>query len=130
MKHAMVWTFILLLGWASPALAQTDVTAPAVQMLQGEGYKVSEVRRTWLGRILIVAKKGQILREVVLNRRSGAILNDQVFNASPDSNMPSNPTGMDTPDPGDMGGPGGGSGPGGGPGGGGPGGGGSGPGGF
>jgi uncharacterized membrane protein YgcG len=125
MKHAIVWTFILLLGWTAPALAQTDVTAPTVQMLQDEGYKVSEVRRTWLGRILIVAKKGQTLREVVLNRRSGAILNDQVFNENPDTYMPSNPPGPDTPDPGDMGGPGGGSGPGGGPGGGG-----SGPGGF
>ncbi len=124
MKHAMVWTFILLLGWGAPALAQTDVTAPAVHMLQNEGYKVSEVRRTWLGRILIVAKKGQTLREVVLNRRSGAILNDQVFNETPDTNMPSNPTGPGMPDTGGMGGPGGGSGPGG------PGGGGSGPGGF
>ncbi len=126
MKHAMVWTFMLLLGWTAPALAQTDVTAPVVQMLQNEGYKVSEVRRTWLGRILIVAKKGRTLREVVLNRRSGAILNDQVFNENSDANTPSNPTGLGTPDPGDMGGPGGSSGPGAGPGGGG----GSGPGGL
>ena len=124
MKHAMVWTFILLLGWTAPALAQTDVTAPVVQMLQDEGYKVSEVRRTWLGRILIVAKKGKTLREVVLNRRSGAILNDQVFSETPNSDMPSNPAGTHTPGPGGMGGPGAGSGPGG------PGGGGSGPGGF
>lgn len=100
-------------------------------MLQGEGYKVSVVRRTWLGRILIVAKKGPILREVVLNRRSGAILNDQIFHQNHDANTPSNPTGSGTNGRGGMGGgPGGGSGPGGGPGGGGGGGGGGSPGGF
>ena len=51
MKHALIWIFILALGWAVPAMAQTDVSAPVVKMLQDEGYMVSEVRRTWLGRI-------------------------------------------------------------------------------
>lgn len=132
MKHALVWIFILVLGFAMPANAQTDVTAPVKQMLQNEGYKISEVRRTWLGRILIVAKKGPVLREVVLNRRSGAILNDQLFrgeSAAPMGN--SNPFGMGNPapdngigaGPGPSGGPGsGGSGGGSGPGGAGPGG--------
>ena len=127
MKHALIWIFVLALGWAAPAMAQTDVTAPVMQMLQSEGYKVSEVRRTWLGRILIVAKKGAVLREVVLNRRSGAILNDQIFRGDTGTPMGgANPFGSGNHSSGNGNGPGGGLGGGSGPGGGGPGGGGGG----
>lgn len=116
MKHALVWIFILVLGFTMPANAQTEVTKPVKQMLQNEGYKISEVRRTWLGRILIVAKKGPVLREVVLNRRSGAILNDQLFRGeSPAPMSGSNPFGTENqaPDNGTGHGPRGGPGPGG-----------------
>lgn len=105
MKHALIWIFILALGWAVPAMAQTDVSAPVVKMLQDEGYMVSEVRRTWLGRILIIAKKGAVLREVVLNRKSGAILNDQIFGGDTAASASSKPFGLGTHDPGNENGP-------------------------
>jgi hypothetical protein len=69
----------LVLAFASPVLAQTDFSAPIVARLEGEGYVVSEIRRTLLGRTLIVSRKDTVLREVVLNRFTGEIMRDRLF---------------------------------------------------
>ena len=94
--------------WLTPAPADagTDFTAPIVANLKAEGYELVEIRRTWLGRILIVSRNGTYLREIVLNRRTGEILRDKLF---PDDTAEAMPEGKaeagDSPDaPGPTGG--------------------------
>ncbi|MEP5761071.1 MAG: hypothetical protein ABJ327_17500 [Litoreibacter sp.] len=78
----------------SAAIAQVSVADGVVAQLQTNGYTVTEVRRSWLGRIVITAKSGEGLREIVLNRTSGEILRDQTFpNESGPKDGPANPTG-------------------------------------
>ena len=78
-------TVLLLLMLAhQPAMAQTadqtpDIAQPVVSRLQTEGYAVTEVSRTWLGRILITATTEGHLREIVLNRTTGEVLRDRLF---------------------------------------------------
>lgn len=40
---------------------------------------MTEVKRTWLGRILIIAESATQLREIVLNRKTGQILHDRTY---------------------------------------------------
>ncbi len=62
-----------------PATAQTQVADPVVEELEAQGYLVTEIERTWLGRILITARNDTYLREVVLNRVTGDVLSDRAF---------------------------------------------------
>ena len=75
--------------------AQPDATAPAritlaqamtpgklINELAEQGYKVISTSRTFLGRIRIKAKKGDLVREVVLARSTGEVLSDRVFSKS------------------------------------------------
>lgn len=100
----------------TPAHAQVAVAQDIIARIEAEGYTVTEVKRSWLGRIVITAYSKTDLREVVLNRTSGEVLRDQRFPsdtrskdapASPPSEKgspgkPGNPDG-----PGGPGGPGG-----------------------
>lgn len=111
MTRRLIWILLLVTLWLSPAVAQTDFTAPIIERLQEDGYTISDVRRTLLGRILIVANKRATLREVVINRKTGAILHDHIFATStmPStsetiSTPPGVPNGPSAPDPDDMGG--------------------------
>ncbi|SLN42754.1 hypothetical protein TRL7639_02207 [Falsiruegeria litorea R37] len=71
---------LMLILSHQPSLAQTpDIAQPMVSRLQTEGYTVTEVSRTWLGRILITATTEGHLREIVLNRTTGEILRDRLF---------------------------------------------------
>ena len=46
--------------------------------LQQQGYTITEVRRTWLGRIRIEAKLGRYRREIVVDRVTGEVRRDLV----------------------------------------------------
>ena len=65
------------------AIAQTDFATPMVDQIEADGFTVTKVKRTLLGRTLIVSKNAQGLRETVLNPHTGAILRDRVFTPSP-----------------------------------------------
>jgi len=93
MKHILIWIFVVSFSWAEPAHAQFDVAKPVIQNLIHDGYKVSTVRRTLLGRILVVAKKDTVVREVVINRRSGRILHDHIFRPPSSSDTATSPPG-------------------------------------
>ncbi len=67
----------------SPAQAQESVADDVIARIEAEGYSVDEVKRSWLGRIVITASDHDELREVVLNRTSGEILRDQRFVKDP-----------------------------------------------
>lgn len=65
----------LSLALASPGLAtpgQDLVTAS----LRGQGFEVTLVHWTWLGRIRIIAVSDDIRREIVINPNTGEILRD------------------------------------------------------
>ncbi|MDJ0824474.1 MAG: hypothetical protein QNJ16_03110 [Rhodobacter sp.] len=60
---------------ALPALA-ADVSSAWVEQLKLDGYERISIGRTWLGRTRIVAEKGEIEREIIINRRTGEVLRD------------------------------------------------------
>jgi len=66
----------VILCLAAGPLFAADVTQAWVRQLHTDGYAEITVRRTWLGRIRITAEKGEIEREIVLNRASGEVLRD------------------------------------------------------
>lgn len=73
----------LLAGTPAPLAAQTapPVAAAVVDRLAAEGYGVVEARRSWFGRLIILATRDGVLREIVINRSTGAVLSDRLFNA-------------------------------------------------
>lgn len=79
MKRLASALLIVGICTSSPVFAGSDVAAPVLAQVQQQGYTVSEVRRTWLGRVLITARNDSHLREVVLNRTTGQVLRDQLF---------------------------------------------------
>lgn len=79
MKHLSVIPLAILLASTAPAIAQPDVAEPVVSRIEEQGYSVTEISRTWLGRILITAQNETHLREVVLNRVTGQVLSDKAF---------------------------------------------------
>lgn len=60
---------------AGPVWA-ADVSAAWVKQLALDGYEEISISRTWLGRMRIVAEKGDIEREIILNRSTGEVLRD------------------------------------------------------
>lgn len=66
---------VLFLALSGIAQAQTALDT-LVQQLQSEGYREISVKRTWLGRLRIEAKKKGAEREIVLNPSTGVILRD------------------------------------------------------
>lgn len=74
---------------AGPALAQADpVTTAIVQQLEGQGFTITEVRRTLLGRVRIVSERGALTRELVFDPRNGIILRDLVSRGGAAINVP------------------------------------------
>jgi hypothetical protein len=60
-----------------PAAAQDDAaTRSVVRQLREQGFDVTEVRRTLLGRVRVVARRDDLVRELVFDPRNGAILRD------------------------------------------------------
>lgn len=60
-----------------PAFAQDDrVTRAVVRQLEQQGFEVIELRKTLLGRVRILSSRGEAVRELVFDPRTGAILRD------------------------------------------------------
>ncbi|MCC6303792.1 MAG: hypothetical protein IT545_01200, partial [Rhodobacteraceae bacterium] len=68
---------LLLAGVPAVALAAASPHVDRViAHLEAEGYRIVSVGRTLLGRTRILAENGSLLREIVLNPRSGEVLRD------------------------------------------------------
>ena len=91
---AILAAFLLL---QSPAHAQVPVADDVIARIEADGFTVIEVKRSWLGRIVITASDSTDLREVVLNRKSGEILRDQRFPMEDSEDRLTNPR-KDAPD--------------------------------
>lgn len=66
----------LLPAAAAAQTAQPDHVAGLIARLRADGYTRIRVKRTWLGRIQIRARKDDIRREIVMNPVTGEILRD------------------------------------------------------
>lgn len=62
---------------AGPAFAIDDAaTRSVVRQLERQGFEITSVSRTLLGRVRVVARRGDVVREIVFDPRNGAILRD------------------------------------------------------
>jgi hypothetical protein len=67
---------------ASPAMAQDDAaTRSVIRQLERQGFEIISVRRTLLGRVRVLSRRGNLQREIVLDPRNGAILRDYTVDA-------------------------------------------------
>ena len=57
-------------------VAQNRTYLDVIASLEAEGYKINDVRTTWLGRIKVMAQSTLNLREVVVSRATGEIMSD------------------------------------------------------
>ena len=78
--------FLLLTLAFLPTAALADASRGAVQFLESQGYSILSVERTWLQRVRIEARKGDLEREMVIDRTTGEVLRDRISNRSEDSN--------------------------------------------
>ena len=84
LRTIAIWLVLAatLLGSGLPgsALAQTLLTPRdrVIAALEEQGYQVTRVRKTWLGRVQIRARAGDLRREIVLNPNTGEVLRDYV----------------------------------------------------
>jgi hypothetical protein len=70
-------TLILCFAFATPAFADGVSAARLwIAELQATGYSDIEQGRTWLGRIRITAERGDVEREIILDRTTGEVLRD------------------------------------------------------
>lgn len=101
MRKSLAIFFVVL---AEAALAQ-DVSEQLKIALSDQGYEIVEVRKTWLGRILVISVNSETgaIREMVLEKGSGQVLNDSVFDTGPSfggsSTKKNQPSGTSKPSP-------------------------------
>jgi hypothetical protein len=110
MMRRLLFALALSLA-ASPVLA-ADVVSAWIRQLSLDGYEEMTVSRTWLGRTRIVAERGEVHREIILNTRTGEVLRDYSRSNDGSLRLPlgfdvelgegaSDDGGQDTEDPGD-----------------------------
>lgn len=74
--HLVVVAILLAGPVAAPVAAAIAPEERVIDQIRAQGYRVIYRERTWLGRIRILAVKGDILREVVLGPGTGEVLRD------------------------------------------------------
>jgi hypothetical protein len=58
-------------------MAQDDAaTRSVIRQLGAQGFEIVSVRRTLLGRVRVLSRRGNLQREIVLDPRNGVILRD------------------------------------------------------
>ena len=65
------------LGVAAPLVAQ-QAQLPVIDALRAEGYRVTSVKKTLLGRIRVLIQNKNHIREVVVSPSTGEVKSDQV----------------------------------------------------
>lgn len=95
-----LWCAVLLTA-AQTAMAVERITPAMVNAaLERQGYTVQSSTRTLLGRVRIIAARGAVWREIVLDASTGQILRDYAVEFTPNE-VPSPPAG-DMPRGGDL----------------------------
>jgi uncharacterized membrane protein YgcG len=78
---------VVALGLTGTAAHGQDFEQNLIAQLQLQGYAQIQVERTFLGRVRILALQNGVMREIVLNPRTGEVLRD-VWLAGADGNAP------------------------------------------
>lgn len=73
---ALLLAAALCTGPVPPTLAAVPPEQQLTQDLQAQGFRVIWRGRTWLGRVRLLAVRGDLLREVVLGPGTGEVLRD------------------------------------------------------
>lgn len=76
MMKRVILAAAAVLALSGAAVQALEVEENIVAQLRGQGYTFVQVTRTWLGRIRIDAKQGDVRREIVINPNTGEILRD------------------------------------------------------
>ena len=75
--HRRVFIATLVAGLATAGVSLADSYSDnIVVQLRQQGFLTIEVKRTWLGRVRILASSADAQREIILNPRTGEILRD------------------------------------------------------
>lgn len=87
MRHLNLFLALSLAAALGPALAAfaqvgPQPLAPVISQLADEGCIVTDNRRSWFGRLVVTADCHGQLREIVVNRTTGAVLSDRLFGPS------------------------------------------------
>ena len=64
---------------AGMAFAQASPDDQVMAQLVAQGFSITSVRRTLLGRVQIIAARADQTREIVIDPRNGVILRDYLF---------------------------------------------------
>ena len=68
---------VLLMGSPTAAVADTHTPTDRVRsQIETQGFTITEMHRTWLGRVRITAVNSQFEREIVFRPATGEILRD------------------------------------------------------
>jgi hypothetical protein len=84
--------FLILATVLTGSAAVADPLNEIATELRQQGYQITEVRRTWLGRIQVTAETRNVRREIVFDRVTGEVRRDLVEQKSPDA--PPKPQGL------------------------------------
>lgn len=88
MKHLLLTATLgiaLVTGTTALADGIPASAEPLVAKLEAEGYALVETKMSWLGRLVVLSRRDGQLREVVLNRTTGAVLSDRLFTTGSDA---------------------------------------------
>ena len=74
-RRSLIASALALLA-ARPAMAQDSMLRSVVAQLERQGYEVESVKRTWLGRVRVIARSSSHTREIVYVPTTGEVLRD------------------------------------------------------
>lgn len=75
----MTLVFLALFAGLTALPTRAETVAEVIQILRQDGYTVTDIGRTFLGRIRIEAVSDTHLREVILSASTGEIKQDAIF---------------------------------------------------
>lgn len=78
MMRGSAFLLLALLSVATP-LGAEPLEQELKQQLQAQGYEQIQSSRTWLGRLRLQARSGNLMREIVVNPNTGEILRDYAY---------------------------------------------------
>jgi hypothetical protein len=77
--HTLAIAMLLAGQVPVPVAAAIAPEERVIDSIEAQGYRIIYRERTWLGRIRILAVKGDVLREVVLGPGTGEVLRDMAL---------------------------------------------------